>query len=201
MKLNWLEFALMNNPVRAALQWSLEARQFRQLGAPLGLHRVLEVGCGRGVGVEILLSRFQARRVDGFDLDDRMVNLAARRLNHRRNQVTLWTGDIAQILADDSTYDAVFDFGAIHHVPDWETAVREVFRVLKPGGRFYAEEVSASFIQHWIVRRLLKHPAENRFGHIEFIDALNSIGFSEIRHRDWLGLFFWVTAQKPSPAR
>ena len=35
----------------------------------------------------------------------------------------------------------MFDFGIIHHVPQWRRALAEVARVLKPGGRFYAEEV------------------------------------------------------------
>jgi ubiquinone/menaquinone biosynthesis C-methylase UbiE len=48
---------------------------------------------------------------------------------------------VTAIAVPDSRYDAVFDFGIIHHVPDWRAAVAEVARVLRPQGRFYAEEV------------------------------------------------------------
>ena len=34
-----------------------------------------------------------------------------------------------------ATYDAVVDFGIIHHIPHWRAALAEIFRVLKPGGR------------------------------------------------------------------
>ncbi len=57
MKLNNLEFALMNNRVRA---WSQRALETPLLIGPRGAlrgKRVLEVGCGRGVGVEILLEQ------------------------------------------------------------------------------------------------------------------------------------------------
>ncbi|MBI5529080.1 MAG: class I SAM-dependent methyltransferase [Deltaproteobacteria bacterium] len=57
-------------------------------------------------------------------------------------------GDVTAIRADDETYDAVFDFGIIHHVPDWRAALREIRRVLKPGGRLFAEEVHERFISH-----------------------------------------------------
>ena len=63
---------LMNNPLRPFIQRRFEAlRLLRMGGRTDGLH-VLEVGCGRGVGVEIILDAFGARRVDAFGLDPRM---------------------------------------------------------------------------------------------------------------------------------
>ncbi|HXO54142.1 MAG TPA: class I SAM-dependent methyltransferase, partial [Mycobacterium sp.] len=84
MKLNSIERAAMNNPVRAAHQHHREAAWFRRLagGALSGKH-VLEIGCGRGVGSEVILDRLGAERVTAFDLDDSMVELARRRLHAR----------------------------------------------------------------------------------------------------------------------
>lgn len=76
MKLNSLEFALMNNPVRAASQSWLETPLLIGPRGSLAGKRVLEVGCGRGVGIEILLS-LGAAHVTAFDLDPQMVALAA----------------------------------------------------------------------------------------------------------------------------
>jgi trans-aconitate methyltransferase len=74
MKLNSVERALMNNPVRAAHQHHREAAWFRRLaGGALSGRHVLEVGCGRGVGSEVILDRLGAERVTAFDLDDSMV--------------------------------------------------------------------------------------------------------------------------------
>ena len=80
MKLNRVEKALMNNPARALLQRWYEARLLEHLGGRVeGLH-VLEVGCGRGVGTQILFKRFCAGMVHAFDLDPEMVRLARKRL-------------------------------------------------------------------------------------------------------------------------
>src|SRR5439155_882243 len=101
--------------------------------------RALEVGCGKGAGVELILRRFGAARVDAIDLDPRMVELAQGRLRRHAERVRVRTGDAERLEAADATYDAVFDFAAIHHVPDWRAAVRELYRVLKPNGRAYVE--------------------------------------------------------------
>lgn len=57
MKLNQIEKALMNNPVRSFVQ-RYEAAALERLGGRTEGLRVLEIGCGRGVGTEILFKRF-----------------------------------------------------------------------------------------------------------------------------------------------
>src|SRR5207245_2589090 len=98
------------------------------------------------------------------------VALAQRRLARRDARV--FVGDATRIAADDATYDAVFDFGIIHHVPQWRDALREIHRVLKPGGRFYAEEVLDRFIFNPLVIHLLDHPLSDRFDHDAFRHGL-----------------------------
>ena len=68
MKLNRIEKLLMNNPIRSRLQ-RREAETLLEMGEPMDGGRALEVGCGRGVGTEIILDLFGASRVDAFDLD------------------------------------------------------------------------------------------------------------------------------------
>jgi ubiquinone/menaquinone biosynthesis C-methylase UbiE len=197
MLLNAVEKALMNNPVRAEIQRRFEARRLLELGGPVAGGRALEVGCGRGVGVEIILGRFGAGTVDAFDLDPDMVAQARARHARRGDRVHFWVGDAERIQSDDATYDAVFDFGIIHHVPAWRNAVREVARVLKPGGRFYAEEVLARFIHHPIWRTVLDHPMEDRFDRAAFADALRAAGLEVLGSSELLGSFAWFVAIKP----
>ena len=197
MRLNRVEFALMNNPVRAAIQRRVEARRLLEMGGGMGGGTALEVGCGRGVGVEIILDLFGAERVDAFDLDSRMVDRAQRRLRGRRDRVRLWTGDATSLPAEDGSYDAAFDFGIIHHVPNWRNAIAEVGRVLRPGGRFYAEEVFGAFISRRSVKRLLEHPEEDRFGHDQFCTALSEAGLELVASSQLWGLGGWFIADKP----
>jgi ubiquinone/menaquinone biosynthesis C-methylase UbiE len=192
MRLNRFEFYLMNNPVRAAVQRHFEARRLFALGGEKRAEgRALEVGCGRGVGATLVLDRFGADRVEAFDLDPKMVRLAARRLHHR--PVNLWVGDVTRIPVADETYDTVFDFGILHHVPRWTEGLKEIFRVLKPGGRFYAEEILEFFIVHPVFSRFFDHPMENRFDHARFKSALKETGFSVIADRTlWRFAGFYV---------
>ncbi len=189
----------MNNPVRAALQRHFEARRLLRMGGAMAGGRALEVGCGCGVGTELILQLFGADAVDAFDLDPRMVEQARERLSRYEARVRVWVGDVCAISAQDATYDAVFDFGIIHHVVDWRHALAEVHRVLKPGGRIYAEEVLGRFIHHPAVRRLLDHPMKDRFDAAEFVLELERAGFHSVVAEELLGHFGWFVAQRKGP--
>ncbi len=179
MKLNRVEKALMNNPVRALVQWRYEAPLLERLGGRTEGLRVLEVGCGRGVGTEILLRRFGAAHVTAFDLDPDMVRQARRRLAaYPAARLALYVADSTHIPAPDEAFDAVFDFGIVHHVPDWLTALAEVRRVLRPGGRFFFEEVTSHALDRWSYRTLFDHPRENRFSRQELVDELERLGIA-----------------------
>ena len=178
MKLNTVERLAMNNPLRAAHQHAREARWFRELsGGGLQDQHVLEVGCGRGVGVEVILDRLGARRVTAFDIDPEQVDRAQHRLRARAGDaVRLGVGDAAAIAEDDATFDAVVDFGILHHVPDWREAVAEIARVLRPGGRLLFEEVPRHVLDTWTFRTFTEHPRQDRFEPSEFAAELGRHG-------------------------
>jgi len=196
MLLNWCEKALMNNPLRAACQRWFEARRLLAMGGGLTGGRALEVGCGQGVGTGIILDVFGAERVDAFDFDRHMVGRAQARLAGRREVVQLWQGDAAAIAAPDAAYDAVFDFGIIHHVPVWRDALKEAHRVLKPGGRFYVEEVLKRFVHNPVSLRLFDHPLEGRFDHDAFRRGLEDCGFRVLDSNHLWQLMGWFVAEK-----
>ncbi len=177
----------MNNPVRALVQRRHEAALMEGFGGLVEGGRVLEIGCGRGVGTEIIFERFGATEVHAFDLDPDMIARARRRLSgYSANRLSLFVGDAAAIKAEDASYDAVFDFGIIHHVPAWQRAVAEVARVLKPGGRFFFEEVTKRALDRWFYRTFLEHPKTNRFSAEEFIAELERQGIMVgEKHLEW----------------
>ncbi|MFN0181140.1 MAG: class I SAM-dependent methyltransferase [Gemmatimonadales bacterium] len=195
MLLNWLEYALMNNPVRALIQRRAEGPYLRRLGGPVRNGVALEIGAGRGVGVETIFAVFCARQVDAFDIDPRMVALARTRLRGRGG-VTLWTGDATHIPRPDRSYDAVFDFGVLHHVPDWRGALREIARVLKPGGRLFAEEILRAAIVHPVVRRLLTHPQQDRFDLKDLRTTCDGVGLRPIAATSRWGAMAWLVAER-----
>jgi len=178
MKLNAVEKALMNNPVCAAFQRRYEAGLLERLGGRVEGKRVLEIGCGRGVGTEIIFERFGAAEVHAFDLDQDMIDQARRALSHYPpHRLTLYTGDATAVKEPDASFDAVFDFGIIHHIPNWKDAVAEVARVLKPGGKFYFGEVTSQALGRWFYRTFLEHPqSQHWFNKEKFVAELERNG-------------------------
>ena len=126
-----------------------------------------------------------------------MVARARQRLAPRGEQVRLWVGDVTCIEAEDATYDAVVDFGIIHHIPDWRAALAEIFRVLRPGGRLWAEEIYAPFIVQPLLRRLFAHPQEDRFDRAGFDAGLREAGFSLVTSTAPTRLYGFHIAQRP----
>ncbi len=175
MILNDIEFVLMNNPIRALNQRVVETpRMFPGRDALAGL-RVLEIGCGRGVGVEILFG-LGAAHVTAFDLDPRMIERAQKRLARYVDRVCLSVGDAEAIEAPDASFDAVVDYGILHHVPDWRKAIGEVARVLRPGGTFHFEEPFDDMLNMSLIGSKLDHPASGHFSAAEFRRVLEAAG-------------------------
>ena len=172
--MNYLGRMVLNSPVRAFAQRHYVIPRIEQLGANLAGCRVLELGCGRGVGTELVLDRLHAGSVDAIDIDPLMVRLAAARLKGRA-RVDL--GDMTSLRHGDQEYDAVVDFGGIHLVVAWRTAVDEIARVLRPGGRYVFEQIVGP--RH---RRLLPVATGRRipggFGRDAYLAQLDAAGLT-----------------------
>lgn len=194
MKLNGLEFALMNNALRAASQRWIETPRLIGSRGSLAGKRVLEIGCGRGVGIEALLS-LGAEQVIGFDLDPKMITLAQTRLKKYGGRVRVFVGDAEAIEVPDASFNAVVDYGVIHHIPHWQKALKEIARVLQPGGVFYFEDLLKGLISTWPAALLFDHPQATQFYGQEFRIELEAVGLPVQR---WYQLGEWAVAGRAS---
>ena len=180
MKLSRFGKVQMNNPARAAAQRRYTARHMLRLGGGLAGRTALEVGCGRGVGAEIILTTFSAAKVVAFDVDPELVDLAKQRLAPFGDRAQVYVGDATVITEADHSFDGVFDFGVIHQIVEWKRAVAEVARVLKPGGRFYFEAVSSRFFRFGMNLAMERGTPDVRkigFGRDSYLDELATNGF------------------------
>ncbi|QSX35022.1 class I SAM-dependent methyltransferase [Shewanella avicenniae] len=199
MKLNRFERMVVKHPVRHWLQRTVEQPLLLKLfdnNIP-AIDKALEIGCGFGQGIQLLRSGFGAASVVAVDLDEEMLAFSAARYPDSP-WLTLMQADATRLPFDDQQFDLVCDFAVFHHVPDWQTAVDEVFRVLKPGGAFVIEELYRAAICNPISKRLFEHPQTNRFNHSEMHQCLKLAGFSIRKAHHLPGLAGLTLAIKPA---
>jgi len=176
MKVNWPERLWVNSPVRRYVQQQ-EGLFFRKMGnlAPGG--KCLEIGCGCGVGAQIINQSFAPASIHGLDIDLDMLNAAKKKRTAWKNvPLHLLAGDAQELPFPDHCFDAVFNYGIIHHLEDWQKGITEIARVLKESGIFFFEEIYPPLYANVLFRRILDHPRENRFHGPEYRAALAASG-------------------------
>lgn len=104
-----------------------------------GDETVLEAGCGTGRDTARLLDRLPAGRVVAVDASARMLEQARGRLNGRLDRVDLVRADLSEPLPISSPVDVVFSVAAFHWIGDHGRLFRNLFAVLRPGGRLAAD--------------------------------------------------------------
>lgn len=112
-------------------------RQLRFFGPNFG-PRHLEVACGTGTLLDLVLRWRRWKRlpevdVVGVDYAESMLAGAERRFSGRRN-IELRHADVAALPYADASFDTVNIANAVHCFPDVDAALKDILRVLKPGG-------------------------------------------------------------------
>lgn len=97
--------------------------------------RVLEVGCGTGRFTFAMASA--GHTVTGVDYSAAMLDTCRKRQTEEPGgeRVTLLEGSIFELPFEDASFDAVLCVHVLMHLPEREDALRELLRVVKPGGR------------------------------------------------------------------
>jgi ubiquinone/menaquinone biosynthesis C-methylase UbiE len=111
-------------------------------GWPYG--RALELGCGTGFFTLNLKLAGVLDDAHVTDLSPGMVDVALRNARSLGFAIEGRVADAERLPYDDDSFDLVVGHAVLHHIPDVGSALREVLRVLRPGGRFvFAGEPTA----------------------------------------------------------
>lgn len=94
--------------------------------------RLLEVGCG--MGTDLLQFARGGARVTGVDLTPRSIETSRRHLELYGQRGDFALTDAEKLPFADESFDVAYSNGVLHHTPDTAEAVREIHRVLRPGG-------------------------------------------------------------------
>ncbi len=93
---------------------------------------VLEIGCG--IGLDSYTMAKHGLNLTAIDLTEVGVNTARSRFEKENLNGTFQVGDAMNLQFPDNHFDYVYSFGVLHHAPDTNATIDEVFRVLKPQG-------------------------------------------------------------------
>jgi SAM-dependent methyltransferase len=95
--------------------------------------RVLEVGCG--AGSDLLRFAEAGARATGIDLSPRSASLTKTRLRLYNCQGNVLIADAERLPFKTDSFDLVYSWGVLHHTPDTEQSIKEVYRVTRLGGK------------------------------------------------------------------
>lgn len=161
-------------------------RAFMEVLGAFPLGQSAEICCGRGEAFALLGKRISA----GVGVDISLSMLEAAQRDHVGGNFVFVQGDATSLPLADANFDSVFMLGGIHHVNNRDGLFKEIFRILKPGGRFFFREpVSDFFLWRWIralIYRLspaLDSETERPLRYLETVPVLERCGFNLVRWR------------------
>lgn len=99
---------------------------------PLSHPICLDIACGTGDLTFGLAKRFPDGTIEGLDITVAMLDIARQRNSY--DQVTFTQGDMLPLEYPDNFADIITGGYALRNAPDLKATLREIYRVLKPGG-------------------------------------------------------------------
>lgn len=97
--------------------------------------RVLEFGCG--TGTTAVHHAPHVLHIDAIDISQNMIEIGRRKASESNiDNITFTRGALTEFNADTASLDAVLGLNVIHLLPDRQSVLTEVARILKPGGVF-----------------------------------------------------------------
>jgi SAM-dependent methyltransferase len=138
--------------------------------------RVLEVGCGAGYDAYEFCRN--GAIYTGVEIAPENVIRTRTHLGIFGYEPKVVEGDAESLPFPDESFDIVFSNGVLHHTPDLDAALREIHRVLMPGGRFWMTVYHRDSVFYWLSLGLFDHVLRGGFRTRTFKERVAMIEFT-----------------------
>lgn len=161
--------------------------------------KVLEIGTGVGTDARLLISH--GAEYHGINVDEGSCKLTRKALELFGVPGTLEAMSATAMRFPSATFDIVYTFGVLHHIPDVDKAISEIHRVLRPGGKLLFMvynrsslnyQIEIRYLRRWALKlllvpkmialfSLLGFPREKLMRHVELFKS-----FGNMSEGEWL---------------
>src|SRR6201995_5481355 len=174
---------------RITLPWSLQDVQ------PSG--EGLEIGAGVGALTAQLLTLYPRFRMVATDADAEQVGMAEQVLSSFGRRASVQRADAVALPYPDGRFDLVLSAAMLHHVIEWDKALAEAVRVLRPGGKLVGYDVSDTAAGRLI--RVGERQGTTLLRPDQLESALSRLGLTDLQTRTALaGTVMRFSARKPA---
>lgn len=157
--------------------------------APPKGKKVLELGCGVGITTKLIAKALPYAEIIALDYDAAQIKEAQKL---KLNNVTFVIGDAAHLHFHDEHFDTVIQVLTFHHIPEYQKAMKEAYRVLKKGGHFLMLDMAGKLVNPL---HLWLHIQPAEFTKKAFLQDLEHAGF-HIGNKKGPDIYFFVDAVK-----
>lgn len=164
--------------------------------------RLLDVGCGTGLFATRLKAALPQAQVWGVDLTGEMLARGARRWQHLEHSVLPVQGDSERLPFATGGFDFVTCANSFHHYPNQQTAVVEMQRVLRPGGRLLIIDGYRDAPWGWFLYDICVTLREGNVHHASsrrFRDLMDRAGFQAVAQKVHRGLAPFLLSEAITP--
>ena len=179
MKMNRFEYLLMTFDLGRHAYLKGIVRNLLDISQVDQGKKILEIGCGNGVGTLLIQEFFKPEEFIATEFDKRLVEIA--QMKNSGTKVMVEWGDATDLRFQDNEFDAVIGLSVIHHIPNWRDCVDELLRVIKPNGLLIIKELSIETFESpfgRLARRFVAHPYDSMLGKNQFLEHLEQKGFN-----------------------
>jgi SAM-dependent methyltransferase len=147
--------------------------------------KVLEIGTGVGTDARRIVAH--GGQYTGVNVDQGSTDATAAALAAFDLAGSVRKASATALPFKDGSFDVVYSFGVLHHIPDVDAAIREIRRVLRPGGELLVMVYNRTSINYYVEILLLRRLFLRLLGLPGAVRVMSMLGFPKetlMRHRD-----------------